>query len=158
MHGAISLINLVIVLSALLGIALFVRVVIAMRQGLAWFSRALSFAVWVYFGATMILALFGLWFAPNLKPHVSVVAGLAAVIALSYKMHRRRSRHIPLGIKRKVIARDLNGQPYDPQQHHIDHIWPHSRWGSNTSDNLRVIERSRNLRKGAKLPKLRDWL
>ena len=68
----------------------------------------------------------------------------------------RRSRHIPSATKRAVIERDLPGGGYDPRLHHIDHIYPHSRGGSNTRDNLRVIEKKRNLQKGAKRPGLRD--
>jgi 5-methylcytosine-specific restriction endonuclease McrA len=44
------------------------------------------------------------------------------------------------------------------RKHHIDHIWPHSAGGSNTVDNLRVIPKKKNLRKGAKKPKLKDLL
>jgi 5-methylcytosine-specific restriction endonuclease McrA len=68
----------------------------------------------------------------------------------------KRSRYIPRATKRAVIARDLPDGGYDPKVHHIDHVWPHSRGGSTTGDNLRVIAKERNLRKGAKRPGLRD--
>jgi hypothetical protein len=38
------------------------------------------------------------------------------------------------------------GEKYDPKKHYIDHRWPH----------VRVVERGKNLKKGAKRPKLRD--
>jgi 5-methylcytosine-specific restriction endonuclease McrA len=69
---------------------------------------------------------------------------------------RKRSRHISTSTRRAIIDRDLPGGEYDPQRHHIDHIWPHSKGGSNTRDNLRVIEKKRNQQKGAKRPRMRD--
>jgi hypothetical protein len=67
-----------------------------------------------------------------------------------------RSRYIPAKIRRAVIARDLGKKRYNPSKHHIDHRWPFSRGGSHTMDNLRVVERARNLKKGAKRPPLWD--
>jgi 5-methylcytosine-specific restriction endonuclease McrA len=80
----------------------------------------------------------------------------AAFIALVIWQSGKRSRYIPAATKRAVIARDLPDGSYDPRIHHIDHIWPHSRGGSNTRDNTRVIEKKRNLQKGAKRPRMRD--
>jgi 5-methylcytosine-specific restriction endonuclease McrA len=79
-----------------------------------------------------------------------------AFVALIRWQSFRRSRYIPNATKRAVVARDLPGGGYDPRLHHIDHVWPHSRGGSNTGDNLRVLERKRNLQKGAKRPRMRD--
>ena len=79
-----------------------------------------------------------------------------AFVALIRWQSAKRSRHIMNATKRAVIERDLPGGGYDPQLHHIDHVWPHSRGGSNTGDNLRVIDKKRNLQKGAKRPGLRD--
>jgi hypothetical protein len=70
----------------------------------------------------------------------------------------KRSRYIPKATKRAVIKRHMEetGEHYDSKKHHIDHRWPHARGGSNTVDNLRVIEKEKNLKKGAKRPGLRD--
>ena len=38
---------------------------------------------------------------------------------------------IPAGVRRKVIERDLKGEPYDGKELHIDHIWPFASGGSN---------------------------
>jgi 5-methylcytosine-specific restriction endonuclease McrA len=80
----------------------------------------------------------------------------AAFIALVIWQSRKRSRHISTSTRRAIIEWDMPGGEYDPQRHHIDHIWPHARGGSNTADNLRVIEKRRNLQKGAKRPRIRD--
>jgi hypothetical protein len=80
----------------------------------------------------------------------------AAFIALVIWQSRKRSRHISTSTRQAIIERDMPGGGYDPQRHHIDHVWPHARGGSNTADNLRVIERRRNLQKGAKRPRMRD--
>jgi hypothetical protein len=87
--------------------------------------------------------------------HDGVAFGIFALILVP---KRKRSRYIPASIKREIIARDLKGREheYDPQRHHIDHKWPHSRGGGNTRDNLRILEKEKNLRKGAKRPGVRD--
>ncbi len=69
---------------------------------------------------------------------------------------RKRSRYLPKATRRAVIEKDLNGEKYDSKKHHIDHVWPFSKGGSNTRDNLRVIEKKINLQKGAKRPRMRD--
>jgi hypothetical protein len=79
-----------------------------------------------------------------------------ALAVFSRKARVRRSRHISKSVKRAVIARDLKGEEYDSAKHHIDHVWPFSKGGSNTTDNLRVIEKERNLKKGAKRPRMRE--
>ena len=85
-----------------------------------------------------------------------VIAGFVALIAFGRWQGKRRSRVIPKAIRQAVIERDLKGERFDPKKHHIDHVWPFSRGGSHTTDNLRVIEKIRNLRKGAKRPRLRE--
>lgn len=72
----------------------------------------------------------------------------------------RNSRRIPKSIRQQVIARDLTsrGLKWDPAKHHIDHIVPFSRGGDNSLRNLRVLEKGRNLGKGAKMPGLLEFL
>jgi 5-methylcytosine-specific restriction endonuclease McrA len=87
--------------------------------------------------------------------------GIAGVVAFLFFLRwqgAKRSRYIPRATKRAVIKRyaEETGEKYDPKKHHIDHPWPHSRGGSNTEDNLRVVEKEKNLKKSAKRPKLRD--
>ena len=83
---------------------------------------------------------------------------LFALLALVFVPRRKRSRYIPADVKRQVIARDFKGREheYSPQRHHIDHKWPHSKGGGNTRDNLRILAKEKNLKKGAKKPGVGD--
>jgi hypothetical protein len=93
----------------------------------------------------------------NLQPsQEQVISGLVALILFGQQQGKKRSRYIPKSVKRAVIERDLQDEEYDPAKHHIDHVWPFARGGSHTRDNLRVIEKKRNLKKGAKRPKMRE--
>jgi hypothetical protein len=85
-----------------------------------------------------------------------IMAGFAALLFFGHWQTKRRSRHISKATRRAVIERDLKGQKFDSEKYHVDHVWPHSRGGSNTADNLRVIEKRTNLQKGAKRPRMRD--
>jgi len=85
-----------------------------------------------------------------------VIAGVSALILFARWQGKKRSRYISRATRRAVIARDLKSEHYDPLKHHIDHVWPFSRGGSHTTDNLRVIEKKKNLKKGAKRPRMRD--
>jgi len=66
----------------------------------------------------------------------------------------KRERRISKSIRQEVIARDLTskGLKWDPERYHIDHVVPFSRGGDHSTRNLRVIERTKNLRKGGKMP------
>jgi hypothetical protein len=79
-----------------------------------------------------------------------------ALTVFSRKAKVRRSRYVSKKVKRAVIERDLKGEKYDSSKHHIDHVWPFSRGGSHTPDNLRVIAKKKNLQKGAKRPPMKD--
>ncbi len=92
---------------------------------------------------------------PTVLEQREALAFLAAAIALW--LAPRRSRSIPSDVRPAVIRRDLRGRRFDPSRHHIDHIWPFSRGGSHTEDNLRVVNKRKNLRKGARKPKPWDW-
>ena len=85
-----------------------------------------------------------------------VLAGIVALIFFVRWQGRKRSRYIPKATRRAVVARDLKGEKFDSQKHHVDHVWPFAKGGSHTADNLRVIEKKKNLQKGAKRPRMRD--
>ena len=125
------------------------------RQGARRFLCNLLQAGLFFGGLMAILA------AARLRTHLLpsqelVISGFVALIFFGRLQSKRRSRYIPNAVRRAVIERDLKGERFDPIRHHVDHVWPFSRGGSHTRDNLRVIERKRNLRKGAKRPRLRD--
>lgn len=69
---------------------------------------------------------------------------------------------IPPAIRRTVIERDWKGCVYcgaDPFKHgdiEIDHVWPASRGGTDTVDNLVVACRRCNRSKGSWAPQ--EWL
>ncbi|MGD0143771.1 MAG: HNH endonuclease signature motif containing protein [Rhizomicrobium sp.] len=77
---------------------------------------------------------------------------IAAAVIFILKSAVARSRYIPAGVKRAVIARDLKGEPFDKDKYQFDHIWPFHLGGSNTVDNLRIIPRMDNQRKGRRRP------
>ena len=125
------------------------------REGARLFLRNLARAVLV-FGASMII-----FIAVRLQTHLQpsqeqVIAGFVALIFFVRWEGKKRSRYIPRAMRRAVIARDLKGENFDPQKHHVDHVWPFARGGSHTTDNLRVIGKKKNLQKGAKRPRMRD--
>ncbi len=70
----------------------------------------------------------------------------------------RRSRPIPRHIRNAVIARDLKGQPFDPKVHHIHHLVPYAKGGDHSPENLRVVAKEVNLRKGARMPGFLDLM
>jgi hypothetical protein len=85
----------------------------------------------------------------------SMFVGLSAAFILIRPP--RNDRRIPTKIRRAVIARDLKGERFDPKLHDIDHIVPFSKGGDHSEKNLRVVDRSTNRRRGAKMPKFRDF-
>ncbi len=121
------------------------------REGARRFLRNLAIATLIFLLCQLLLS--GTTLQPQNRILVSFV--IAAVV-LSARASAPRSRRIPKSIRDSVIARDLKDQRFDPKKHHIDHVWPFSKGGSHTPDNLRVTEKRANLQKGAKRPRLRD--
>jgi hypothetical protein len=125
------------------------------REGVRLFLRNLAKAVLIF--CALMVTLTALRPRTHLQPsQEQVSAGIVALIFFGRWRGKKRSRYIPKTTRRAVIARDLKGEKFDPQKHHVDHVWPFSRGGSHTKDNLRVIDKRRNLRKGAKRPRMRD--
>jgi hypothetical protein len=115
------------------------------RQGIRLFLQNFARATLVFCAIMLIFA------AIRSRTHYiaaqeEVVAGFVALLTFAKWQRNRRSRYIPKRIRRSVVERDLKGETFDPTKHHIDHIWPFSKGGSHTTDNLRVIEKARNLR------------
>jgi hypothetical protein len=119
------------------------------REGARLFLGNLAIACLVFIGCRAVLTGIGM------QDKGAVLLPLFISIAVfSRRASVRRSRHIPASVRRAVIARDLKGEQYDSAKYHIDHVWAFARWGSHTKDNLRVIHKQKNLKKGAKRPKI----
>lgn len=72
----------------------------------------------------------------------------------------KRNRRIPKSVRAQVIARDLHskGLEWDNSQYHIDHIISFSKGGDNSVRNLKVVRKEKNLKKGNKMPGLREFV
>ncbi len=122
----------------------------AAREGIAHFVRGLLLASGL--GALAYVAALG----GGIQDQAGFVGTLAGAVAV-WLAPRRRRRRVSAATKRRLIARDLRGERYDPSRRHIDHIHPFSRGGSDTEDNLRVVDKRKNIRKGASKPGFWDW-
>ncbi|MGA2435010.1 MAG: HNH endonuclease signature motif containing protein [Bryobacteraceae bacterium] len=113
--------------------------------------KALFIAVLIFFGCRYILL------SRNLPTGKTTIPSLLAALIFFFLASPKRSRHIPRAVRASVIKRDLKGKRFNSNKHHIDHIYPYSRGGGHTEDNLRVVDKKKNLKKGAKQPTLWDW-
>ena len=88
----------------------------------------------------------------------SILAGCG--VAFMVTKPPKQSRRIPKPVRDAVIARDLTakGLKWDSTKYHIDHKVPFSRGGDNSIRNLEVKEKKKNLRKGARMPGIREFL
>jgi hypothetical protein len=83
---------------------------------------------------------------------------VGTTVAFAFVRPPKADRRIPTKMRRAVIARDLKGEAFDPKLHDIDHIVPFSKGGDHSKENLRVMARSENRRRGARMPKFKDFL
>jgi hypothetical protein len=126
------------------------------KERLRYKVRRAIVALLVYLVAAVALSRQGV------RPLEAVGFGALAGMGAAWLLVKppKGARRIPRAVRRAVIARDLTskGEKWDPSRHHIDHWVPYSRGGDNSLRNLRVIEKENNLRKGAKMPGLWDFL
>lgn len=144
-------IELVMTGIGILSWALVCRVLWATREGILWTLKTAVLGAFVFIAAQLILL--GMQ-----RSRREAVIGSYLASALAMATRPKRSRYVRSRVRKGVLDRDLKGERYDSRKHHIDHIWPHSRGGSNSKDNLRVISKAENLKKAARKPSLRDWL
>jgi len=128
------------------------------REGVGFFVQNLAHASLVFIVLALVLLgeVRGQTNMQQEKQQRVVFAGLVASVFLIVRQGKKRPRHIPRSIRKAVIARDLKGARFNPRRHHVDHVWPFSKGGSHTLDNLRVVDKKENLKKGSKRPRLRD--
>lgn len=121
---------------------------------MAFRLRRLAVAFALYLGVIGVLVKL------KFSPAEAIAFGFLSAVAggLYFVPRPKRERRIPVAVRRVVISRDLKGQPFDPKLHHIDHIVPFSKGGDHSPENLRVLPRSRNLEKAARMPRLKDLI
>lgn len=129
-----------------------VRHVMAIRQTVSQFVFAGAASV-VLGVLTYHVAL-----ANGLLPLDSTGVGIGVGL-LVFAAGSRRSRHVPSRIRHKIEAEweARTGKKINRRKKHLDHRVPFALGGGHTEDNLRIIDKGKNLRKGKKLPGLFDW-
>lgn len=125
----------------------WIRIARGAREGLRWKLQCIARALIGYTVAVWLMLVTG-----QQVPIVLIVGVMAAVLAGNSVP--RRSRGVPARIRRSVIAawEAETGKTFDSREYEIDHVVPFSRGGSHTEDNLRIISRRSNRRKGRRLP------
>jgi len=85
-------------------------------------------------------------------PQQDATIAVAVAGLLTLGLFPRRRRYVRRSERRKAIARfELEtGKKYNPRLHELDHEVPFSRGGNSSADNLRVIDRRANRRKGSR--------
>jgi len=136
-------------LSIIAGVVIFLLLV-SIRRRREGIRHALRRAIIVeatYLGVVYILA------QARRTPLESLLGGIVAALIV-IPMIRGRSRHIPASVRRKKIAEHelKTGKKFDSRKYELDHEVAFSKGGSNTEDNLRVVEKRKNRSKGAKSP------
>lgn len=103
-----------------------------------------------FYGGSLMYFLFML--NPQFRPAAPLVGIVVAFLLFSLRPQRKRGTKAE--VRRRVIAKwtASTGKKFNPRSHEIDHIVPFAKGGSETEDNLRVIERKKNRAKGAKSP------
>ena len=115
-------------------------------------ARRILVAFSCYIGGILVVVKMG--YTPKEAIAFAFVFGIATTFVLVRPPSR--SRVIPKSVRRAVIERDLKGERFDPNIHHIDHIVPYSRGGDHSVANLRVLPKKDNLRRGARMPTFDD--
>jgi hypothetical protein len=119
---------------------------------------------WIAFNTGKFFACFSLWWAMGwfadsigLKGtwvhYVTFVLSMPLFILIEWKPVRSR------GVRQQAIDdyKRYKGS-YDPAREHVDHFIASILHGGHTPDNLRVIPKTENLKKGANPPALEDWM
>ena len=136
------------------GVAVF-YVLLPMWASREWIAWGIKRGTVAFMGAIVVHQVA---IAKGIQPGPAILAALVCGW-LAAQMVPARSRYIPTHVKRKVIGEyeARTSKKYKAREVEVDHVWPFARGGSHTADNLRVIPKAKNRRKGARKPSPRDW-
>jgi hypothetical protein len=70
---------------------------------------------------------------------------------LTSEWHRARRRMLPIVLDRDGYICQICGEPVLPEELSLDHVYPKSRGGAHTKENLRVVHKRCNSKKGARV-------
>jgi hypothetical protein len=85
---------------------------------------------------------------------VAVAVGIATAFVLVDAP--KRSRYIPRHVREAVVRRDLK-EGDRRKDFEFDHIVPWSKGGDNSVENVRLLHRTKNRAKRAKMPRISDF-
>lgn len=116
------------------------------REGIRHQLRRYLIAVIAYLITAILLARNGT------PPVAALIVGVLVGLGVESLLVKPRSRHIPKGERRKAIAHHerRTGRKFNPKTDEVDHDISFARLGSHTADNLSVLSRAENRRKGKK--------
>lgn len=137
----------VYVIAGAVGFALLLVSISRRREYYAYkFKLILSMEI-AYIAGVFITAYLG---RRELEP---ILWGLLAALVVFIRT-KPCSRHISAAVRRRKEAEFVlrTGKKFNPRRHELDHEVAFSKGGSNTEDNLRVVEKRKNRSKGDKSP------
>ena len=117
------------------------------RDGIRHWFKGHVVAIAAYIGTIVLLVNNGVQ-----SPFVVVVVAVLVGLGVERILVRPRSRHIPAAERRRAVAayERKTGRKFNPKADELDHEIAFARLGSSTADNLRVVSRRANRRKGKK--------
>lgn len=140
----------------------FLRNAIAKRHWIArwvvWFTVAITTSLLSIKG--IVLMGFRGWWVQYVGHAIGITCVCFLIAPLTLQDWKRlRKRDIPKDLRRKVILRHerLKRRSYDSTREHIDHVYPFSKGGGHTLDNLHIIPKEANQLKRDTEPTAMDW-
>src|SRR5260370_40938352 len=117
--GATNADWIIVIVGAIISVY-WLRALRLAREGVRLYLRLFARAVLSFFILLFVLA--ALRLQTHLRPsQEEMIAVFLAGVLFGRWRRKKRSRYIPKSTKQAVIERDLKGETFDPQKHHIDH-------------------------------------